>query len=509
MTENFYITTPIFYVNDKPHIGHAYTCIACDVISRFKRLQGAEVKFLTGCDEHGQKIEQSAKKQHKDPQKFIDEYAEIFRHMMTKLNISNDDFIRTTEQRHKIAVKALWKTLEETGNIYKGKYSGWYSTRDEAFYDESELTETGLAPTGAPVEWIEEESYFFALSKWQDKLLTYYEQHPDFILPKSAKNEVVNFVKSGLTDLSISRSSFKWGIEVPNDKDHVIYVWLDALTNYISALNYPEKGTDYSKFWPSSHHVIGKDILRFHAIFWPAFLMAAELTPPKAIITHGWWTNEGQKMSKSIGNTIDPLLLIDQYGLDYVRYFLMREITFGKDGNFSHDNFVARINSELSNKIGNLLQRVSAFCYKQCNQSIPDISEQEINQLYDSDLLKETQISYTNYIESMENYNISRLLENIVSLAEKANIYVDSEAPWKLKDSDPKQMKQVLYLLLEVARYIGVMLLPFMPDLANKMLDQLSISQSERTFKHLTRDYSIKTGQNIPLPAPIFPRIEK
>ena len=277
----------------------------------------------------------------------------------------------------------------------------------------------------------------------------------------------------------------------------------------ISALNYPEKGTDYSKFWPSSHHVIGKDILRFHAIFWPAFLMAAELTPPKAIITHGWWTNEGQKMSKSIGNTIDPLLLIDQYGLDYVRYFLMREITFGKDGNFSHDNFVARINSELSNKIGNLLQRVISFCYKQCNQAIPDISEQEIDQLYNSDLLKEAQISYANYIESMENYNISRVLENIVTLAEKANIYVDSEAPWKLKDSDPQKMKQVLYLLLEVARYIGVMLLPFMPELANKMLDQLSISKSERTFKHLTPDYSIKAGQNIPLPAPIFPRIEK
>lgn len=509
MTDNFYITTPIFYVNDKPHIGHAYTCIACDVISRFKRLQGTEVKFLTGCDEHGQKIEQSAKKQNKDPQAFVDEYAEIFRAMMTKLNISNDDFIRTTEERHKTSVKALWQKLEETGNIYKGKYSGWYSTRDEAFYDESELTESGLAPTGAPVEWIEEESYFFALSKWQDKLLSYYEQHPDFILPKSAKNEVINFVKAGLTDLSISRSSFKWGIEVPSDKAHVIYVWLDALTNYISALNYPEQNLADSKFWPTAHHVIGKDILRFHAIFWPAFLMAAELKPPKAIITHGWWTNEGQKMSKSIGNTIDPLELVDKYGLDYVRYFLMREITFGKDGNFSHDNFVMRINSELSNKIGNLLQRVSSFCYKQCNQAIPDISEDEINELYQTDLLKEAQTSYSNYLEAMENYNISRLLENIVSLAEKANLYVDNEAPWKLKDSDPKRMQQVLYLLLEITRYIAIMLLPFTPALASQMLNQLSVPESERAFGNLTRNYSIKPGQNIPLPTPIFPRIEK
>lgn len=359
--EHYYITTPIFYVNDIPHIGHAYTSIACDIISRYMRLAGKNVKFLTGTDEHGQKVEKSAKKAGISSQEFVNQNSDSFSNMVKSLNISNDDFIRTTEERHKIAVQNLWKQLEDSGNIYKGKYSGWYSVRDEAYYSAEELTKEGLASTGASVEWVEESSYFFALSKWQDKLLEYYENNPEFILPTSRRNEVVSFVKNGLTDLSISRTSFKWGIDVSGDPEHVVYVWLDALTNYITALGYPEKTADFNNLWPSAVHVIGKDILRFHAVYWPAFLLAANITPPKSIIAHGWWTNEGAKISKSLGNVIDPLKLVAEFGLDPIRYFLVKEIMFGNDGNFSKSNLVTRNNTELANKIGNLLQRTSSL----------------------------------------------------------------------------------------------------------------------------------------------------
>lgn len=373
MNNTYYITTPIYYVNDVPHIGHAYTSVASDVIARFMRLSGHEVMFLTGTDEHGQKVEKAAIDKNIDPQKFTDQTSQSFRHLMTAMHISNDDFIRTTEERHKKAVAIFWQKLLDNGSIYEGFYEGWYAVRDEAFYDESELTADKLAPTGAAVEWVKEPSYFFNLSKWQDKLLEFYEANPDFIRPISRRNEVISFVKSGLKDLSVSRTTFNWGIKVPNDNKHVIYVWLDALANYISALGYPDQNSNYGKFWPANLQVVGKDILRFHAIYWPAFLMAAEIPLPKTIMAHGWWTNEGQKISKSLGNTIDPIKLIEEFGVDQVRYFLMREITFGADGNFARSNLITRINSELSNKIGNLLQRTTSFVYKnndaKCQQS--------------------------------------------------------------------------------------------------------------------------------------------
>ncbi|RTK93345.1 MAG: methionine--tRNA ligase [Rickettsiales bacterium] len=507
--DNFYITTPIFYVNDVPHIGHAYTSIACDVMARFMRLNGTSVKFLTGTDEHGQKVSESAAKKNITPQEFTDKNSAVFHQMMDMLNISNDDFIRTTENRHKEAVHALWQKLKQNGDIYLGKYAGWYSVRDEAFYSEKELTPDGLAPTGAPVEWVEESSYFFALSKWQDKLLDYYANNRHFIKPESRYNEVISFVKNGLTDLSISRTSFKWGIEVPEDKEHVIYVWLDALTNYISALGYPDKTDEYAKFWPVAAHVIGKDILRFHAIYWPAFLMAADLELPKSIVAHGWWTNEGQKISKSIGNVIDPLKLVEEFGLDQTRYFLMREVTFGSDGNFSRESLITRSNSELANKIGNLLQRTSSFVFKNCDGAIPQISSDQLNDIYNSSIIMEILSMHQQNIKAMENFQINIVLENIIKITDLGNILIDKEAPWSLKNTDPERMLIILYTILETMRYIGIMLQPFIPDSAEKILDQLGVNPHERSFSNLTKEFALQPSSPLKQPIPIFPRIDK
>lgn len=507
--DNFYITTPIFYVNDIPHIGHAYTSIACDVIARFMRLNGTSVKFLTGTDEHGQKVSESAAKKNITPQEFTDKNSAVFHQMMDMLNISNDDFIRTTENRHKEAVHALWQKLKQNGDIYLGKYAGWYSVRDEAFYSEKELTPDGLAPTGAPVEWVEESSYFFALSKWQDKLLDYYANNRHFIKPESRYNEVISFVKNGLTDLSISRTSFKWGIEVPEDKEHVVYVWLDALTNYISALGYPDKTGEYAKFWPSTAHVIGKDILRFHAIYWPAFLMAADLELPKSIVAHGWWTNEGQKISKSIGNVIDPFKLVEEFGLDQTRYFLMREVTFGNDGNFSSESLITRNNSELANKIGNLLQRTSSFIFKNCDGVIPKISLNQLNDIYNSSIIMEILSIHQQNIRAMKNFQINIVLENIVKIADLGNVLIDKEAPWSLKNTDPDRMSIILYTILETMRYIGIMLQPFIPHSAEKILDQLEVNPNERSFSNLTKEFALKPSSRLKQPVPIFPRIDK
>ena len=508
-SEPFYITTPIYYVNDVPHIGHAYTSIACDVISRFMRLAGRDVKFLTGTDEHGQKVEKSAEKYALPPQEFTDKTSAVFFKMMETLNISNDDFIRTTEGRHKEAVRHFWSKLVESGDIYLGKYAGWYSIRDEAFYSETELTEDGLAPTGAPVEWVEEPSYFFKLSKWQDKLLEHYENHPEFIIPESRRNEVISFVKSGLIDLSVSRTSFSWGIPVPGNEEHVVYVWLDALTNYIAALGYPDKDNQYKKYWPASAHVVGKDILRFHAVYWPAFLMAAGLDLPKSIVAHGWWTNEGQKISKSLGNVIDPFTLVEEFGLDQVRYFLMREVTFGNDGNFSKENLISRNNSELANKIGNLLQRTSSFVFKHCNESVPPVLTSYVDEAYNTPLLIDILSIQQQNIVAMEAFQINKVLDNIIHISEQANIYIDKEAPWALKNTDTVKMHQVLYNLLESLRFIGIMLQPFVPDSASKILDQLNVPSSKRSFSHLTKEYALKPLSPLMQPSPIFPRFEK
>ena len=504
---SFYITTPIYYVNDVPHIGHAYTSLAADVIARFMRLNGKEVMYLSGTDEHGQKVEKSALSKGFSAQEFTDKMSISFRDLLDALNIDYSDFIRTSEERHKVGVRAFWEKLEENGDIYRGKYSGWYSLRDEAFYGEAELVD-GKAPTGAPVEWVEESSYFFALSKWQDKLLEFYEANPDFIRPKSRRNEVISFVKGGLTDLSISRTSFKWGIPVPGDEEHVIYVWLDALTNYISALGYPNHDGNYKKFWPASAHVVGKDILRFHAVYWPAFLMSANLELPKSIIAHGWWTNEGEKISKSIGNVIDPFKLIDDFGLDPVRYFLMREVIFGSDGNYSRDNLIQRNNSELANKIGNLMQRTCSFVFKNCASAMPEVSKEFIDSLYKSELFVKLQELVKDSISEMEEYNINKVLDNIIDITEQSNIYIDQEAPWSLKNTDPVRMNEVLYSLVETLRYIAILLQPFTPGSAAKMLDQLGVPTNERQFAHLTQEFAIKPLSKIEQPVGIFPRFE-
>lgn len=505
---NFFITTPIYYVNDVPHIGHAYTSLASDVVARFMRLSGKEVKFLTGTDEHGQKVEKSAIKAGKTAQQFTNEVSESFRALLQKLDISNGDFIRTTENRHKKAVVALWKKLQESGNIYLGNYSGWYSMRDEAFYAESEI-ENGLAPTGAPVEWVEEPSYFFALSKWQDKLLKFYEENPDFIIPESRRNEVISFVKGGLHDLSVSRTSLEWGIPVPEDEKHTIYVWLDALTNYIAALGYPETQGEFAKFWPANAHIVGKDILRFHAVYWPAFLMAAGFELPKSIVAHGWWTNEGQKISKSVGNVIDPFKLVDDFGVDQVRYFLMREVIFGNDGNYSREALIARSNSELSNKIGNLVQRTCAFVFKNCDGRIPVVPQSYIDEMYQSELfLRIAAILESNQV-FMSKYNINGVLDNINYIADQTNIYIDHEAPWALKKTDPEKMAKVLFYLMETIRYIAILLQPFTPKSAGQILNVLGVPEALRQYSHLSKEFVLTPGGNISEPKPIFPRLDK
>ena len=508
--KNFYITTPIYYVNDVPHIGHAYTTVAADIIARFKRLDGYNVKFMTGTDEHGQKVEKAALKAGMDPQQFTDKVSSRFREVFDLLNINYDDFIRTTQQRHKKAATALWNKLEEKGAIYLDKYSGWYSVRDEAFYNEDELVE-GKAPTGAEVEWVSEESYFFKLSDYQDKLLELYEKQPDFVSPSFRRNEIVSFVKSGLRDLSVSRTTFKWGIPIPGNDKHIMYVWLDALTNYLSVVGYPDvECADFKAFWPADLHIVGKDITRFHAIYWPAFLMAADIELPKSIVSHGWWLIEGEKMSKSLGNVISPIDLVNEFGVDATRYYLMREIPFGNDGNFTRDSFIKRINSELANNIGNLVQRTLSMIYKHCDCKIPQPNEDP----YKEDLLKLTSSLIHRIKLNIDQQLIHQAIEAIIYISNMANNYIDKEAPWTLKKTDENKMKYVLYVLAETIRYIGILLQPFVPESAAKILDQLSVSKDERTFEYLehieshNRDYALKAGTEIPEPKGIFPRIE-
>ena len=505
-SRKYYLTTPIYYVNDVPHIGHAYTTLACDVLARFKRLDGFDVLFLTGTDEHGQKVEKAAEAVDMKPQAFTDKVSQNFRDLLPFMNISNDDFIRTTETRHKAAAQAIWHRLMKNGHIYLDKYSGWYSVRDEAYFSEGELVD-GKAPTGAPVEWVEEPSYFFDLSQWETKLLQFYKDNPDFIAPVSRRNEVVSFVSSGLRDLSISRTSFNWGIAVPDDEKHIMYVWLDALTNYITATGFPDEEQNlYRKFWPASLHMVGKDILRFHAVYWPAFLLAADLEPPKRVFAHGWWTNEGQKISKSLGNVIDPVQLIETYGLDQVRYFLMREVPFGNDGDFSKGGMVNRINSDLANDLGNLCQRVLSFVYKNCNATVPK------NMGFTPDDSKLTTHAYEILPKLREDYNsqlFNVALERVWGLVAASNKYIDEQAPWKLRKTDPDRMHTVLYTLLETIRCIGILLQPIMPGSSEKILNQLAVDTSKRSFAALNSNDGLEAGTSLQKPNPIFPRFEE
>lgn len=528
--KNFYITTPIYYVNDSPHIGHAYTTIACDVMARFKRLDGYDVKFLTGTDEHGQKVDKAAKQANIDPQAFTDEVSMRFRNLVNSgenlLNISNDDFIRTTEARHKLAAQALWQRMEERGHIYLDTYEGWYSVRDEAYYQESELVEKDgkkIAPSGAEVEWVKEESYFFNLSKWQQKLLDFYDSHPEFVIPASRYNEVKSFVRGGkefeagaLKDLSISRTTFNWGIPVPGNPKHVMYVWIDALTNYLTAVDFPDTAnTEYKKFWEgnieSPVHVVGKDIIRFHAVYWPAFLMAADLPLPRKIVAHGWWTIEGEKMSKSLGNVIAPKDLLDEFGLDQMRYFLLREVPFGNDGNFSRSVMSERINSDLANNIGNLAQRTLSMIQKNCAGVVPKFVDFTADDKIMLDYAQVT-IDKRKAIEARINSHITNfrfdiILEDILEISSGANEYINKQAPWKIKDDDVRR-DTVLYVLAESIRCIAIMLQPFIPGSATKILDQLASPHNERMFKHLSPEYALKAGVVLPAPQGIFPRIE-
>lgn len=507
--KSFYITTPIYYVNDKPHLGHAYTTIACDVFARFKRLDGYDVFFLTGTDEHGQKVQTAAEKAGEDPQSFTDKVSQNFRDLEGLLNYSNDDFIRTTEDRHKKACQHLWNKLVEAGEIYLDKYSGWYAVRDEAYYGEDELTDVDgkkIAPSGAECEWVEEESYFFKLSEWQDRLLEFYEKNPDFIMPDGRRKEVVSFVKGGLKDLSVSRTRISWGVPVPDSDDHVMYVWIDALTNYMTAIGYPDTESEsFKKFWPASAHVVGKDILRFHAVYWPAFLMAAGIEVPEHIFAHGWWTIEGEKMSKSLGNVISPYDLVDRYGVDSSRYFVLREVPFGNDGNFAHEQAINRINSDLANGLGNLGQRTLSMIYKNCDGAIPQYGEFTAE---DQALLKLAQEDMLVKVRShMDKYQPHKALEEIMKVTSEANAYIDHQAPWGLKKTDPERMKTVLYVLAETIRCLILIMQPITPDSASKLLDQLVVDENARNFDALTASSALKPGTAIDKPEGVFPRI--
>ncbi len=506
--EKYYITTPIFYPNGDPHIGHAYTAIATDVLARFNRLDGKDVFFLTGTDEHGQKMQQTAQKEGIKPIELADRYSAKFRHMVEALGCSNDDFIRTTEVRHKKACQEIWRRMEANGDIYLDTYAGWYSVRQEAFFGEDETTvdDDGVRrePLGSPVEWVEEESYYFRLSAYEDKLLDLYKTNPSFVEPAERRNEVASFVKSGLRDISISRTSFDWGVPVPGNDKHVMYVWVDALTNYITAAGFPDQNSPNWDWWPAVH-IIGKDIVRFHAVYWPAFLMSAGVPLPKMVYAHGFLFNKGEKMSKSVGNVVDPFNLIEHYGLDQMRYFFMREVPFGQDGSYSHEAIVARTNADLANGLGNLAQRSLSMIAKNCNGQVPDQTG-----LTDEDrsLIAKATSALDTARRATSTYQINKALEAVFAVVSAGDRYIDGQAPWVLRKADPERMEAVLYTVAETVRRIAILTQPFMPDSSARLLDLLAVPPDSRSFDDLEK--ALVAGTPLPKPQGVFPRyVEK
>jgi len=498
MDKNYYITTPIYYPSAKPHMGHAYSSIVSDVFARFKTIDGYKVHFLTGTDEHGLKIQRASEENKMEPLEFCDKISKTFKDLCKTLNLSNTDFIRTTEARHKKAVQYLWNELEKSGDIYLSKYSGWYSVSDEAFYADNEIETINnikiSTVSGSKVEWVEEESFFFKLSKWQDKLLSHYENNPDFILPKSRKNEVVSFVKGGLKDLSVSRKSLSWGIKVPSNNDHIIYVWLDALTNYLSSLNYPDTTNNlYKTFWPADIHIIGKDILRFHAVYWPAFLLASNIPLPKKVYGHGWILSGEEKMSKSKGNILDPLDIINNYGLDPLRYYLIKEVSFGNDGNISKDKLEDCINSDLANNFGNFCQRVITFTEKNCDKKVPvsvDLAEKD----------KKILNNFTNNLGNLRKYideqKLNFYVEFIVNSLFDANKYFNDEEPWN-KKNDKKRLSSIIYTSLELIRKISILLYPIIPESSLKALKIFNIKENDISFESIGNNKYLKPNNEI------------
>jgi methionyl-tRNA synthetase len=508
-TRPYYITTAISYPNDVPHIGHAYEAVATDALARFRRLQGMDVFFLTGTDEHGVKMLQTAKKQGITPAELADRNTPRFRDMVAALDCSNDDFISTREERHKRSCEELWRRMDKNGDIYLGKYAGWYSVRDEAYYDESELKQSAddgrkLSPQGTPVEWVEEESYFFRLSAYQEKLLAHYDAHPEFIGPDTRANEVKSFVRGGLQDLSVSRTTFDWGIPVPGDPKHIMYVWVDALTNYISGVGFPDEQSPlFKRYWPADVHIIGKDIIRFHAVYWPAFLMSAGVALPKRVFGHGFLYNRGEKMSKSVGNVVDPFVLAGDYGVDQLRYFLLREVPFGQDGNYSREGIAQRINADLANDLGNLAQRSLSMIAKNCGGVVP---EPGVLTQADMALLAASDGLISRVTEAIDAFAIHRALEIVWAVIADANRYFASEEPWAHKKTNPKRMETILYVTADVLRQIAILVQPIMPGSATKLLDQHGVPEDARSFADLGPAGRLKPGTELPPPQAVFPR---
>ncbi len=509
MDKRYYITTPIYYVNDVPHIGHAYTTLACDVLARYKQSRGYEVFYLTGTDEHGQKVEKAAQAAGETPLELADRVVKRFQALWEKLNISNTDFIRTTQERHKKGVWELFRKIHAKEDIYLGEYEDWYCTPCETFWTETQLMDGNCPDCGRETDKLKEESYFFRMSKYQDALIRHIEENPDFIQPKSRRNEVLNFVKEGLRDLSISRTTFSWGIPVPENEKHVIYVWFDALTNYITALGYPDDPEGkVAKFWPVDVHVIGKDILRFHTVYWPTFLLAAGLPLPKKVFAHGWWTVEGQKMSKSLRNVVEPNMLIDKYGVDAIRYFLLREVPFGLDGDFSHAALVHRINSDLANDLGNLVSRSTAMLNKYFAGTLPaPQATDEIDDVYMARFPKGVAAVDTH----LNDLAFHKALQAIWELISASNKYIDETAPWALAkdEAQRKRLGTVLYNLLEAVRLISLLVAPFMPDTAAKILDTLACDPKALALEGQDAWGGLTPGSAIKKATPLFPRIEE